>query len=95
MDGITSLVEKIHSTPHKAVLAVAGAGTQAVAALLAVSVTLTLIAVGVPVVFHVPATSINAVALLPVRLPPDAAMRAVLAVTPVPPIVMLMCFPSS
>ena len=37
MDGITSLVEKIHSTPHKAVLAVAGAGTQAVAALLAVS----------------------------------------------------------
>ena len=36
MDGITSLVEKIHSTPHKAVLAVGGAGTEAVAALVAV-----------------------------------------------------------
>ena len=37
MNELLSLIEKIHASPHKAVLAVAGAGTQAVALLLSVS----------------------------------------------------------
>jgi nicotinamide mononucleotide (NMN) deamidase PncC len=37
MNDITSLIEKIHATPHKSVLAVAGAGSQALAWLLGVS----------------------------------------------------------
>ena len=37
MNGITSLIEQIHATPHKAVIAVAGAGSQAMAWLLGVS----------------------------------------------------------
>ena len=37
MNEITSLIEKIHATPHKTVIAVAGAGSQAMAWLLGVS----------------------------------------------------------
>lgn len=37
MNEITSLIEKIHATPHKSVITVAGAGTQAIAWLLGVS----------------------------------------------------------
>ncbi len=37
MNEITALIEKIHATPHKAVAAVAGAGSQALAWLLGVS----------------------------------------------------------
>ncbi|GIT45306.1 MAG: hypothetical protein Ct9H300mP11_32420 [Chloroflexota bacterium] len=36
MEEIRAYIEKIHSTPHKAVVAVSGAGTQAVAWLLGV-----------------------------------------------------------
>lgn len=37
MSEITSLIEKIHATPHKSVITVAGAGSQAIAWLLGVS----------------------------------------------------------
>ena len=37
MDEMHSHVEKIHNTPHKSVVAVSGAGTQAVAWLLGVA----------------------------------------------------------
>ena len=49
------------------------------AALLAVSVTLSFRAVGVPVVFHVPARSTMDCALEPVREKPDRPMPVVLA----------------